>query len=74
MEAYGSALQNGHMTIDEVRELEDRNPLPDGLGKTSHIQSNMAALPLPTAAELAAMAKIDGTSSKPMNGGKNDAA
>jgi HK97 family phage portal protein len=30
---YQQALTNGWLNIDEVRELEDRNPLPDGKGK-----------------------------------------
>jgi HK97 family phage portal protein len=42
MSGYASALQNGHMNIDEVRDLEDRNPLPNGAGEAYHIQLNMA--------------------------------
>lgn len=45
MEAYASALQNGHKVIDEVRDLEDMNPLPNGAGRSSHIQMNMQTLP-----------------------------
>lgn len=45
MDGYASALQNGHMNIDEVRDLEDRNPLPNGAGSHYHIQLNMQALP-----------------------------
>lgn len=44
MDGYASALQNGHMVIDEVRELEDRDPLPSGAGSHSHIQSNMGVV------------------------------
>lgn len=60
MQGYASALQNGHMTIDEVRDLEDRNALPNGAGKASHIQLNMQTLPgsgEPTSSERAAQAK-----------------
>lgn len=42
MMGYASALQNGHLNIDEVRDLEDRNPLPDGAGENYHIQLNQS--------------------------------
>lgn len=45
MAGYASALQNGHMNVDEVRDLEDRNALPDGAGEAYHIQLNQQALP-----------------------------
>lgn len=45
MEGYASALQNGHMNDDEVRELEDRNPLPNGAGQSYHFQMNMQTTP-----------------------------
>ena len=45
MAGYASALQNGHKNVDEVRELEDLNPIPDGAGEHYHIQLNMQALP-----------------------------
>jgi HK97 family phage portal protein len=41
MEGYASALQNGHMSIDEVRAIEKRNKLPNGAGAGYHIQLNM---------------------------------
>lgn len=44
MEGYASALQNGHMTIDEVRALEDRNRVPNGAGAHHHIQVNMGTI------------------------------
>ena len=44
MEGYASALQNGHMSVDEVRELEDRNKLAGGIGAHYHIQTNMGTL------------------------------
>lgn len=61
MEGYSSALQNGGMSIDEYRELEDLNPLPNGAGRAHHIQLNMQTVPgtgEPTAAELATFAKV----------------
>lgn len=45
MEGYASALQNGHMNVDEVRDLEDRNRLPDGAGETYRFQMNMQTTP-----------------------------
>jgi HK97 family phage portal protein len=54
MAGFASALQNGEVNIDEVRDLEDRNPLPNGAGKAYHIQMNMATVPgtgEPTVAE-----------------------
>jgi HK97 family phage portal protein len=41
MEGYSQALQNGHMSIDEVRHREGQNKLPDGAGSHYHIQLNM---------------------------------
>jgi len=53
-EYFAKALQFGWMCIDEVRALDDMNPLPNGLGKKFYIQVNMqevgaapAALPAP---------------------------
>jgi HK97 family phage portal protein len=46
MAGYASALQNGEVTIDEVRNLEDRDPLPNGTGTAAHIQMNMQSLPV----------------------------
>ncbi len=45
MQGYASALQNGHLNIDEVRDLEDRNPLPSGAGEAYHVQLNMGTVP-----------------------------
>jgi HK97 family phage portal protein len=44
MDGFASGLQNGHINVDEVRELEDRNPLPDGIGSHYHIQTNMGTM------------------------------
>jgi len=38
-------LQNGWLSSDEVRELEDRNPLPNGAGRGYRVQLNMQTLP-----------------------------
>lgn len=45
MAGYATALANGWESIDEVRDLEDMNPLPGGAGKAHHVQLNMATLP-----------------------------
>lgn len=45
MEGYASALQNGHLNVDEVRDLEDLNELPDGAGQAYHFQMNMQTTP-----------------------------
>jgi len=42
MQGYSSALQNGHLSINEVRDLEDLNPIPGG--DTHHIQVNMQSI------------------------------
>lgn len=55
MAGYASALQNGHLNQDEVRDLEDRNPLPNGEGSFYRVQLNMQPLTEdPAAAFLAA--------------------
>ena len=41
MAGYATALQNGYMSIDEVRAIEGRNKLPDATGEHYHIQLNM---------------------------------
>lgn len=44
MAGYASALQNGHLNQDEVRGLEDLNPLPNGEGQHYRVQLNMQTL------------------------------
>lgn len=45
-EALQVRRQNGTLNADEWREIEDENPLPDGLGKTFWMPANMKpALP-----------------------------
>ncbi len=59
MSGYATLLQNGIANIDEVRDLEDWNPLPGDAGKGHHIQLNMQTIPgtgEPTVAEQAAQA------------------
>lgn len=58
MAGYASALQNGHLSINEVRDLEDRNGI-DG-GDDHHIQLNMQSLPgeTPTASQAAALVRV----------------
>jgi hypothetical protein len=45
MAGYATLLQNGIANQDEVRDLEDWNPIPDGMGEGYHIQLNMQSLP-----------------------------
>ena len=45
MGGYAVMLQNGIANQDEVRDLEDWNPMPDGMGTGYHIQLNMQTLP-----------------------------
>lgn len=42
-EAYAKARNNGWLSADEIRALENLNPLPDGLGKTYLVASTMLA-------------------------------
>jgi HK97 family phage portal protein len=44
IEGYVKSIQNGLMCIDDIQELEDRNPLPDGLGQKRFVPLNMQAL------------------------------
>lgn len=44
MESYNIAVQNGIYCRDEVRALEDRNPIPGGYGKIHTVQLNMVDL------------------------------
>ncbi len=63
MTGYSTALQNGFLNIDEVRDLEDRNPLVGGSGQAYHIQLNQATVPgtgEPMAAEKGILAKGSG--------------
>lgn len=52
-EAHSIALNNGILSIDEVRAIENLNPLPNGLGADHHIQVNMAKVDtLPAQSEI----------------------
>jgi HK97 family phage portal protein len=44
MAGYATMLQNGIACQDEIRDLEDWNPIPDGKGEGFHIQLNMQPL------------------------------
>lgn len=71
MAGYATVLQNGIANIDDVRELEDWDRLPNGSGQAHHIQLNMQTVPgtgEPTAAEKATLAKA----SQPTSGGATD--
>jgi HK97 family phage portal protein len=63
MAGYATALQNGFMSQNEVRSLEDMNRFEGG--DDYHVQLNMQTLPggTPTTAERAQLAKI-GSASK----------
>lgn len=45
MAGYSTMLQNGIACIDEIRDLEDWNPAPNGAGEDYHIQLNQQTLP-----------------------------
>ena len=62
MSGYSVAHQNGFKSIDEIRNLEDDNPLPNGEGTRHIVQLNMQRLsgpPLPS--EIAAEARAKAT-------------
>lgn len=40
-DAYAVAKQNGWMNSDDIRELENQNPLPDGQGEIYYVPLNM---------------------------------
>lgn len=46
-EAYHYAIMDGWLNRDEVRELEDRNPMPDGQGQIYLTPANMEPAPDP---------------------------
>ncbi len=62
MSGYATALQNGHLSINEVRDLEDRNPIEGG--DDYHIQLNMQSLPggTPLASQQTALIKVGSNS------------
>jgi HK97 family phage portal protein len=45
MAGYATMLQNGVASQDEVRAMEDWNPIPNGAGSGYHVQLNMQTLP-----------------------------
>lgn len=62
VEGYASAIQNGWMNKDEVRDLEDRNPLPDDAGQSYTAQMNMQTIAgTPSPVEQAIIARRTGT-------------
>lgn len=68
MAGYAQALQNGFLNVDEVRDLEDRNPLPNDAGKSYHYQLNMQTTPgtgQPSVVEQGILARAAGNSAKP---------
>src|SRR6185503_9634262 len=67
MSGYSTALQNGFMSPNEVRHLEDMDSFEGG--DDYHIQLNMQTLPpgTPTTSQQASLTKI-GTASKGFKG------
>lgn len=65
MAGYSTMLQNGYACIDEVRDLEDWNPLPNGIGKNHFIQLNMQ--PVDKAEEAATTPVKVGNDEEPLN-------
>jgi len=51
VKAYKDLYNMGVLNIDEIREMENRNPLPDGLGQHRFIPMNMTTLEKATAPE-----------------------
>jgi HK97 family phage portal protein len=45
MDGYAVGVQNGWWSIDEVRGLEDLNPIPGGFGAAYHIPAQVQTLP-----------------------------
>lgn len=62
-DAYSTALQNGILSIDEVRALENRNPLENGAGSVHLIPLNMQ--PAKSEDELEADLDADDRSASP---------
>lgn len=56
--AYSVGRQNGWLSADDIRELENMNPLPDGQGKTYLLPLNM--VPADQTAKVGDMAKEKG--------------
>jgi HK97 family phage portal protein len=75
MEGYSSAVQNGYLNRDEVRDLEDRNPLPNGDGQAYTIQMNMQTISgEPSEMEQAITAKRVGNNPAPAQPPQGDTA
>lgn len=43
-EAYTKAVMNGMLSLDEIRAMENRNPIPGGYGKKHRVPLNTTAL------------------------------
>ena len=57
MQAHQIAFMNGFISQDEVREIENRNPLPDGIGQQYYRPQNLA--PIDAAADNAEIDTVD---------------
>lgn len=51
MDAYTKAFNMGLLSLDEIRELENRNPIENDLGKTRFVPLNMTTLEKAVAGE-----------------------
>lgn len=56
-QSYRQGLDLGVYCIDDVLEMEDRNPLPDGMGKQHYVQLNRA--PIEQVGELSMRERFD---------------
>lgn len=74
--AYATARQWGWLNADEIREIEDFNPIPDGSGSVYLTPLNMvasSALLDPPADQVAARALLNGSTGTPRTGGAVEA-
>lgn len=66
--AYSIGRQNGWLSADDIRELENMNPLPDGQGKLYLVPMNMIP-----AGEMVAVSASDAGKTAPSDAGANGA-
>lgn len=62
MAGHAIAIQNGILNVDEVREVEDKNKLPNNAGQSYRFQLNMQTTPgtgTPTASEQRILAEVN---------------
>jgi HK97 family phage portal protein len=64
MQGYAMLLDKGVNSPDEIRDMEDQDPIQNGAGKSHHIQLAMATLP-GTGDPMPAESRFSGSGSKP---------